>query len=97
VRSRRVVIYVLGLLALLSSCQQPLDVPDEAKLLYYGPVENSGQISGILPLEQGDPARQVYVYDDTTHGVVAVRTVDAGHRDLNFSWVQGHRYRVYFY
>jgi hypothetical protein len=96
-KGRRVVIYVVGLLALLCACQQSPDLPDEAKLLYYGPVDNSGQISGILPLEQGDPARQVYVYDDTMGKVVAVRTVDAGHRDLNFSWVQGHRYRVYFY
>ena len=96
-RSRRMVICVLGLLACLSACQQTPDVPDEAKLLYYGPVENSGQISGILPLEQGDAARQVYVYDDLTGKVVAVRTVDAGHRDLNFEWVQGHRYRIYFY
>src|SRR5271170_6189853 len=96
-RSRRMVICLSGLLALLSACQMAPGVPDEAKLLYYGPVDNSGQISGILPIEQGDPARQVYVYDDTTHEVVAVRTVDAGHRDLNFSWVQGHRYRVYFY
>jgi hypothetical protein len=96
-RSRRMVICLLGLLALLGACQMAPDVPEDAKLLYYGPVDNSAQISGILPLEQGDPGRQVYVYDDMTHEVVAVRTVDASHRDLNFSWVQGHRYRVYFY
>jgi hypothetical protein len=94
-KSRRMVIYVIGLLASLCACQ--VDVPEDAKLLYYGPVDNSSQINGILPLEQGDPARQVYVYDDTTHGVVAVRTVDAGHRDLNIVWVPGHKYRIYFY
>jgi len=97
VRRAWVVICLSWLLASLSACQQAPDVPDEAKLLYYGPVDNSEQISGILPLDQEDTGRQVYVYDDTTHEVVAVRTVDGRHRDLNFTWVQGHRYRVYFY
>jgi len=96
-KSRRMVICLLGLAALLCACQMPVDVPDDAKLLYYGPVDNSRQISGILPLEKDEPGRQVYVYDDTTHVVVAVRTVDADHRDLNIVWVQGHQYRVYFY
>ena len=91
------VICVPWLLASLSACQQTPEVPDEAKLLYYGPVDNSDQISGILPLEESDSGRQVYVYDDSTHQVVAVRTVDGHHRDLNFIWVQGHQYRVYFY
>jgi len=39
----------------------------------------------------------VYVYDDSAGKVVAVRTVDGHHRDLNFSWVEGQRYRIYFY
>jgi hypothetical protein len=91
------VICLSCLLGSLSACQQTPDVPDEAKLLYYGPVASSTQISGILPMDESDAGRQVYIYDETTHKVVAVRTVDGHHRDLNFSWVQGHQYRVYFY
>jgi hypothetical protein len=95
-RRSRMVICVLGLLMGLCACQEMVDVPGDAKLLYYGPVDSSSEISRILPMEDGDTGRQVYVYDETTHGVVAVRTVDGRHRDLNFVWVQGHQYRVYF-
>jgi hypothetical protein len=94
-KNRRVVFCVVCVLAGLSACQQTPDVPDDAKLLYYGPVTNGDQISSILPMDPRDPARQVYVYDDSSGKVVAVRTVDAAHRDLNFTWVSGHRYRVY--
>jgi hypothetical protein len=97
-RSRaRFLICILGLLTPLSACQQTPEVPDDAKLLYYGPVTSNGQITGILPMDESDNARQVYVYDDTTGKVVAVRTVDGHHRDLNYSWIPGHQYRVYFY
>jgi hypothetical protein len=95
-RRIHLLICILGLLAPLSACQQTPEVPDEAKLLYYGPVQNSAQITGILPLDENDYARQVYVYDDTTGKVVAVRTVDGKHRDLNFAWISGHQYRIYF-
>jgi hypothetical protein len=93
----RIVVCILGLLAPLSACQQSPQVPEDAKLLYFGPVTRATQIDEVLPLEKDDPPRQVYVYDDTTGKVVAVRTVDAQHRDLNFQWIPAHQYRVYFY
>ncbi|MGD0769352.1 MAG: hypothetical protein ABSB42_14310 [Tepidisphaeraceae bacterium] len=90
-------ICAVGLLASLSACQQTPDVPENARLLYYGPVEKPDQINGILSMDEIDSAHQVYVYDDSAGKVVAVRTVDGHHRDLNFSWVEGQRYRIYFY
>jgi hypothetical protein len=92
---QRLFFCVLWLLASAAACSQTPEVPEDAKLLYYGPVSTPNQISDILPLDPQDPPRQVYVYDDSTHGVVAVRTVDAHHRDLNFTWILGHQYRVY--
>jgi hypothetical protein len=96
-RRLRMVICVVGLMSPLWACQQTPSVPDDAQLLYYGPVENSRQISGILPIDENDSARQVYLYDETLGRVVAVRTVDGQHKDMSFAWVQGHKYRVYFY
>jgi hypothetical protein len=83
--------------ALLAGCQVSPDVPDDAKLLYYGPVDQGTSIAQIIPMEKGDSPRQVYVYDDTTGKVVAVRTVDFDHRDLAFQWKPNHEYRIYFY
>lgn len=88
-------ICLLGLLTALSACQQTPEVPDDAKLLYYGPVGNSDQIAQTFHLDPEDPARQIYVYDETLRKVVAVRTVDAHNHDLNFNWISGHQYRVY--
>jgi len=93
----RIIICILGLLAPLSACQQAPEVPEDAKLLYFGPVNHPDEIASMLPLDKDDPPRQVYIYDETTGKTVAVRTVDAGHRDLNYQWVSTHQYRVYFY
>jgi hypothetical protein len=96
-RRTRVLICLLGMLAPLAACQMfGPQVPDDARLLYFGPVEKSEQISSILPMDVSEVPRQIYIYDDTAGKVVAVRTVDGHHRDLNFSWIPGHQYRVYF-
>ena len=94
---RRAWLFICLLFGSLLACQQNLAVPDDATLVYYGPVTTSTQIGGMLPMDQEDLNRQVYVYDDNLGKIVAVRTVDGQHRDVNFQWVQGHRYRIYFY
>ena len=67
-------------------------------LLYYGTVDSSQQITQILPMDEiNDAPHQVYIYDDKTNKVVAVRTLDAKHHDFNFPWEPLHKYRVYFY
>jgi hypothetical protein len=84
--------------ALLAACKLPPDVPEDARLLYYGPVNDSKQINDILSSDEiNDSPHQVYVYDDEAGKVVEVRTIDAKHRELNISWLPGHRYRVYIY
>ena len=83
-------------LVLLASCQLPIQVPEEARLLYFGPVTDAKQIDQVLPTDElEDSPRQIYLYDEDLKKVVAVRTVDAKHRDLDFVWDPTHRYRVY--
>ena len=82
----------------LAACQLPIQVPEEARLLYFGPVTDEKQIDHVLPTDElEDSPRQVYLYDEDLKKVVAVRTVDGKHRDLDFPWIPEHRYRVYIY
>jgi hypothetical protein len=84
------------LLAPLAACGP--QVPEDARLLYYGTVDSSQQITQILPMDElNDSPHQVYIYDEKVNKVVAVRTLDVKHHDLNFFWETEHKYRVYFY
>ena len=81
---------------LLAACAP--SVPEDARLLYYGEVTDPQQITDVLPMDEiADSPRQVYISDDSK--VIAVRTLDAKHHDLNLniSWQPGHKYRVYIY
>jgi hypothetical protein len=81
--------------AALCGCSSSPDVPEDSRLLFYGPVDHPDDIQAMLPVDEGMPARSVYIYDDDDGKVVAVRTVDAHHRDLNFVWRSDHKYRIY--
>lgn len=79
----------------LCACGTTPDVPGDAKLMYYGPVSHPETLESMMPVtEEGGPL-EVYIYDDTDQKVVAVRTIDSHHRDLDFVWRSDHQYRIY--
>jgi hypothetical protein len=95
-RSRAFICAVL-LLAPLAACHMAPDVPEDAKLLYYGPVTDSHEVEGLLQQQDWDSSHQIYVFDDKEGKVVEVRTVDAKHQQLNIDWQPGRKYRIYIY
>jgi hypothetical protein len=98
-RDRRIGAFICAvvLLAPLAACHMAPDVPEDAKLIYYGPVTDSQQVESLLQLDQNDSAHQVYVFDDKEGKVVEVRTVDEKHQKLNISWQPDRKYRIYVY
>lgn len=60
---------LLGIVLLLGGCATPVRVPSDAQLIWYGRLDQSGNIP--LPSARG----QVYFVDDASGRVISVQTI----------------------
>jgi hypothetical protein len=72
-------------------CASQGDIPGDATLVWSGEFRHPEGMNDLTP---NGSAGQVYIYDDTIKQLTAVRPARPG--SLDFDWVVGHKYRVYF-